>query len=293
MKLAIVDPSRELHASSLERAFNCMASSVLQAVDRYSTAAKKGTDAHLELENDFEVPVKLLRAAGIPEMKPESLRSEEGLVYNVNPEGPGHDFDLIYGTPDGYGQTSDGDAVVVWDYKTGNEVEHPSTNRQVRFYALKLARRFNVQSAYVAIIYLRDDKPPWVVWSKMESIDLDAYSVELAELAGARAKAFREKNADYKIGPWCKYCGSLAWCEPQGNLLRMAVAAKPWRPGESITPAEAMEAYESLRVLDETSSHAWEAVRAYATLEPIGPLRNGKYYKLTKFGGKLQLRESK
>jgi hypothetical protein len=124
----------------------------------------------------------------------------------------------------------------------------------------------------------------------LEQLDLDAYSVELAELAGERANAIREKDAEYKIGPHCKYCGSLPWCEPQGRLLRMAVQAKPWSPGENITQEEAREAYDALRRLDETSGKAWDAVRAYASVEPIGPLPNGKFYKRDQKG---HLRETK
>jgi PD-(D/E)XK nuclease superfamily len=258
---------------------------LLPGADRETPQAARGTEIHAKLKN--HIPRVELVGNGLPDLDTSTFISERPLVFNaktgkssLSPYGSkyGNDPECIYGTFDGAALTWDHSAVVVWDYKTGLEVDHPSENRQLRFYATALADIFNVRTAYAAIIYMKDedDHEPYVVFNKMDDMDLDVNSVELIELVRRRNEALASGEASYKMGSHCKYCPSLPWCEPQGNMVRFAVQSA--HEG-TVTASELLEAYQAAAALDETLKLIWDAINSFATDSPIGPLENGKFYK--------------
>src|ERR1700722_11024701 len=127
MKLQVIDPNRQLRASSLHRTFKCMASAVLPSVDRETEYGSRGTAKHARLEGNREFITKLLSEQGFPEIDQQSFMFEQPLAFDVSTgrAETGYEFNTIYGTPDGACCTTDGRSMIVWDLKTGDSVPHP------------------------------------------------------------------------------------------------------------------------------------------------------------------------
>lgn len=266
-------------ASSLERAKLCPASSKLPRIRRISAASERGTVVHQYLsdcltigadaaiENVPEFYKDLCSAFdldGLP-CKPESFASEVAFAWDPifdTAREIGRDIDREYpadefcGTIDVIGVTAD--AVVVYDYKGAySHAEKASKNMQLRAYALMAARAYGKSRAIVGIIRVREDgMPAHYDLAELDAMDLDAAAHEIREILA-------DESTEPVIGPHCQYCECIQSCPAMRATYSIV------DPMTEITSANASAVLARLQAVEKTIDVVKDALKAYATTEPI------------------------
>lgn len=222
-------------ASQLQRLIACPESYALPQVDRLSDAADAGTEAHKVLADrcargDIDMPDGVPAHAWQTEhafavdMADGSARSL-GIVINrdyadVRP------FEIA-GTCDAFALeiTSERRHGYVVDWKTGRtDVEHPSKNAQLLFYALAIARAYALDTVTVVVgrTYGIDPETtqPRYTSAVVDALDLDAFFVKL-KMAYDKATAakLRGKVESVTAGPHCTYCKAFTNCPSVQGLV--------------------------------------------------------------------------
>ncbi len=264
---------------------NCDGSIVLPRAEVHSEWAQAGHDEHEELSDFSALPPEIAK------YMPADARSEVKLAFDVATGvgrilGGGSDRaygDLgpfeIAGSTDVLG--TDGDAVVIADFKTGHrDVESAVTNPQLAFYALAAARAMKMERAIVRIIYTKTNRCDE---AELDALDLAAFANRLKQLhvrvAALQAAKQRGETAATREGPWCRYCASSSYC-PSKNALLVQVASQGLAIlGDStMTPVRAAQGYEQLVYIESLVRDAKKRLETY--VDENGPidLGDGRMY---------------
>lgn len=275
-------------ASSLSRLMNCPGSAVLPRAENVSVWADAGHDEHEELADQLltgTLPENIARHM------PPGAKSEIALAFCVATGVGriiGENLGRAYGTLGPFeicgacdvGGVED-DAVVVVDFKTGfNAVESATTNPQLAFYALALARAMNKTRAIVRIIYTKtgrcDD-------AELDALDLAAFAESLRNLhrrvAAAQATRTSGTTVDTREGSWCRHCSSKPFCASKNGLL-VQVAEKGLAVigDTTMTTERASSAYQQIVRIEQLAKDARARLNAF--VDEHGPIAvaDGKMY---------------
>lgn len=213
--------------SALPRLLNCTGSTVLPRAENASVYADAGNDDHAELAAQVvsgTLPPKL--AAVVP----AGARAEVKIAYDVATrtsriigEGDGRGYGIIgpfeiAGSLDVL--ATDGDAVVVVDWKTGYlDVDPAESNWQLWGYGLAAARALGKDSATVRIVYTKTGR---IDEYEIDMLELAAFADRLEDLFAhvAQLQLMRGNEAvSTREGSWCKHCASKPFCPSKNALL--------------------------------------------------------------------------
>ena len=179
------------------------------------------------------------------------------------------------GTADLVGLSSDGEAVLVGDYKTGRRRLVPAReNWQLRILGLAAARAYGRARADVMLIYVHGD----VVWydrASYDAFELESIAGDLADAVGAVRLARDQMERGYAptptMGEHCRYCPALraGSCPAQTSLLHSLAVGPGADLSGALTPEKARDAYRAMRQIDLVVARTWAALHAYATVHPL------------------------
>lgn len=178
---------------------------------------------------------------------------------------------------------------LVIDFKLWQEVDWI----QLTFYALAVARAWNLNEVTIALLYEGTGR---VRWKRLDAIDLDAFAAEhLAELhqrvAAEQAKVARNVLPDTNEGPWCKHCPAQHACPGKVALARRVILGDEANTLALLKPLDAANAamlYDRIKAARAALATLEKAVYARAAEDPI-PLANGKVLGLHTKQGNEQL----
>lgn len=184
---------------------------------------------------------------------------------------PGH----AYGTADIVAM-KDGGRGYVGDYKYGDDphgvVPAAADNDQLAFYALCLARAYNLDEVEVEVIRIRPSG-----FIERDSAVLDTFAMDA--FAEQIASAAKVQGGGYAEGDWCHYCPSYRVCPAKTALLRaVAVSAVDGAPESfSLTTENAAAVLERVKRIRVLVDRMEEQVDAFAKEHPI-QLADGYVY---------------
>lgn len=273
--------------STLTRLLNCPSSAVLARAENFSQAASDGNDEHDELAH------ATLTNTLVPELAryvPSNPRVEVKLTYNVSTREArflGEASDRNYGAPGPFDIFMsldvlgvEGDAVVVLDWKGGNDVESAATNGQLWGCALAASRALGLDRAIIRIVYTRNNR--------CDEHHLDA--LDMAEFAGklerlhvdvARLRAARDRGETLptREGSWCRYCPAKPVC-PAKNALIVQVAEQGLAVlGDAVMTADRAKAgYEQLVRVEDLIRDARKRLETYVDENGAIDLGNGRMF---------------
>lgn len=291
--------------SRAQRAFSCLASTVLPLIEVSGEEAQAGTWKHVFFSNLRKgLPVAL---ESVPEEYREAceaidvssfaaldaFESEVPLVYDVQrhstrrlPPGMAHrDYGELglFEVPMTLDVSGVGNAeVMIADLKTGHGYVPPAhRNWQLAIGALALSALHGIEHARVAIIKAPEGlRPSWDV-AVIDGMGLLDARAELLRLAGrvVEARTKPAESAPMVIGEHCRHCPSKLYCPAHVALVHQAAAA----PGEMVPLVAKLEqpqartAYARLKVLRGVVKDLEEALSGYAEEHPIA-LGDGRVY---------------
>lgn len=276
--------------SALPRLLNCDGSLVLPRAENHSGYADAGNDEHEELARQTmagTLPPRLARIV------PAGARVEVKVAYDVASgvgrvigEGSGRDYGAlgpfeIAGSVDVLG--TDGDAVIVVDWKTGHkEVDPAERNWQLWGYGLAAARALGKSRARVVIAYTNMPGQP-IDEHEIDPIELADFATRLGSLHVRQARL----QASYKLGEvpttregnWCRHCASKSQCASKvGLLVQIAAHGLAVIGDTALTADRAREAHAQIERLDQLVKEAKS--RREAWVDEHGPidLGNGRMF---------------
>ena len=297
-------------ASEWGRLAVCSGSGALPRVERITGDADRGTAVHAFLEaipkvgrdealaqvpDEYRARCEVIDVEALP-LDSTAWAAEVALSYDVATgradvlgQGLGRAYpplreSEIAGTADVIGLSSDGERVVVLDYKSGRRVVAPYQSWQLRVLALAACGAYGRSAATVGLVYVGEDGAARYEWATYDSLDLATFADELREradrvLVARRAVAEGEQPALTTSGH-CTYCPCYTSCPAQVGLIR-AVVETPAEFEEAtiraLTPAQAREAYHAIRRIETLAARLKEQIRTYATAAPI-VLGDGQVY---------------
>lgn len=264
---------------------NCPSSAALPRAENASEWADAGHDEHAELASEMltgDLPPWIARVI------PSNARPEVALAYDVaNRTGRiiGENIGRAYGSAgpfeicgsaDAVG--TDGDSVVVVDFKTGfMDVEPAATNAQLAFYALAACRALGKSEAIVRIIYTKSNR---VDEATLDTFDLSAFASRLEELhrrtASLRDAYKRGEVLETREGSWCKHCASKPYCPSKTALIRQMSGLQV--VGDAVTKETVSKAYEQVVRIEMLVREARKRLEVY--VDENGPidLGNGRMF---------------
>lgn len=272
-------------ASALNRLLNCTPSAVLPRAETASEWADAGHDEHEELAHALlvgDLPPWIAR------IMPADARPEIAVAFDVATRVGriiGENLKRAYGalgafeicgSADAIG--TEGDAVVVVDFKTGHaDVEPAAINSQLAFYALAASRALGKTSAIVRIVYTKSNR---VDEAELDMFDLASFAdqlerlyVKVAELHEARR---RGEQLETREGSWCKHCASKHVCPSKvaliGQLGGLTVI------GEGVTRETAAAAYEQIVRVEQLAKEARSRLNTFVDEQGPIDLGNGRMF---------------
>ena len=271
-------------ASQLGRLLACPSSAVLARAETHSVWAQAGREEHEDLAHLDGLPDELKRHV------PPGARSEVRLAYDVaTREGRiiGEGGGRAYGEPGPYeivGSTDVlavvGEAVLILDWKGGNEVEAAASNPQLLFYAIAACRALSLDSAILRIVYTRTGRVDEATIGPLELADFANRLYEIHATIARRTVQHREGiPVDTVEGSHCLYCPSKHVCPSKNALLVQFASSGSEPPGASLlSPELAAKAYRQVCAVDQLVSEAKKRLAAY--VDEHGPidLGNGLMY---------------
>lgn len=165
---------------------------------------------------------------------------------------------------------------LVVDFKGTEAVEPAGSNLQLGFYALCVARAYDLDAVDVAIVYIEHDGS--LRWDRahLDTFALEAIAARVRAVvaAVARMSALAEPDG-YATGLHCRRCPALALCPAQTRLLLALLADPPTPEGlATLSDEDAGRAWVALRVATEQLDRASAAVHARAQVRGL-PLPDG------------------
>lgn len=157
----------------------------------------------------------------------------------------------IYGTSDWIVEAPKGGWTVI-DFKGSLRGAPAAQHPQVAFYALSLARSYELDAVDVALVYVDEDGALTRDDATLDAWALDAWATRFAELHARVTAARAAAPGDFaKVGDHCGNCPAFRMCPAQVLLVRELVAAPP--PGAGHLP----------KVSDEEAGRVWERAHLY------------------------------
>lgn len=230
--------------SSAKRVMHCTAS--VELCSRYpnveSEFAAKGTAMHEAIDlifqgrtkddtdiigltfNGFEITEEDYREAIAPALEMWDALDKElgGIDYFNERRVVFPDIDNAFGTVDMVGKARD--RTIVWDWKFGRGVAvEAERNEQLMYYAYAAAHtpgtaelfdRDKPIELFICQPIVNDGEPftRWMTtWMQLEAFAL--------ELRRAVEKAY-SPEAEFALGPWCKFCNGQPGCDLYNNRVR-------------------------------------------------------------------------
>jgi hypothetical protein len=285
-------------ASELPRVIRCPSSAVLPRVETSGPGADFGRDVHAFLADQAtmsseealaRVPTDEARAAcEVLDMSklPVFAESMPEVSFAWNAQ---NDTARVLGTNRDYLQadrlmeivgTVDlvriGQAVIVSDFKTGNQHRPPAAqDPQLWFAVLAAARHYGVQEVIGEIIHI----PPGASRPRYDRATFDAFAIDSIArefrilIARIRDRSQRQGILPVEQGPHCQYCPALPHCPATRALL----VTEKGDPAANITRENAADAYRSLQALKRIAGRVQQVIEFLAAQDPI-PLGDGVYY---------------
>lgn len=304
--------------SNMERNENCEASAVLERQDKPSVWSGTGVTVHKYLElcnqmGDFDKALaamdakdyEMLNRIDVPALpigQPGAYKAEMTLTYNPDTgDVASYDHDPRKENPelskthlitraDLLAISKDGTTVYVGDYKTGYRKVPPArVNFQIGSAALIGARLYGASKANVEIIYVHESDEPFYNKATLDIFDLDAIEERMCALA-KKVRTLRHnldvsegrQGVPSRMGSWCQYCPSFAYCPAQIRLLN-ALAHDPLlvmsEIESHISREKAAIAYEKLQAVKRVLKPVEEHLENFAREFPID-LPDGTRYGL-------------
>lgn len=305
-----------MSASALERISFCPPSAFLppvEVVDEAKPDATRGNIIHAFLANvpkvgrdeallaveDLEVRA-ICEVIDLEQLPVEGIAYAAEVAFAYDPATDrarelGRDLERAYdelrpgevpGTADVIGLSADGEAVIVYDYKTGFlDVTPARRNLQLGFLALAACRAYGRKRAHVAIISLRDgERPKFDRW-EWDEMELDVWAGEIGNLlehVEVQRASWRGEvdgaGMALAVGPHCKYCQAQRRCsawtgmitalarDPRAELLDLSAPA-------TLTDEQVARAWGRLRDLQKMLETAEQVLKGYVTVH--GPVDLG------------------
>lgn len=274
-----------LTSSMLERAHECLASTVLPQTPHSGVEAEHGNENHANAENESKLPDSVREFLSTL----HDTRKEISFVLDTSKRtvqqtgthrGYGYLTQWQIGTtPDVVG--FDGDVPTSLDFKSRKRVTSASRNWQIRSQALAISLFGSRVRAGIA--YLNDGH---IDIAEFGPIELNAAWADMRELCAdvEKIQLLRKElptaQLTPKRGEWCRHCPAFLSCPAQ----RLAMVSLRNSPDVSAlvanaTDEEIEDARLARKALEETIKQFDEAVRIRAEIQPI-TLRNGKVLKL-------------
>lgn len=212
----------EFTASSLPRAFACLASIVHPRSEFRTKWADLGKERHKVDENAVnQGDLSTLPAALSDLIVGMDVRSEVAMAFNASTRTArilGYGVDRDYGvmqpfeTPGTCDLLAVGNGrVIIGDRKGWEEVDHPSENRQTLFYALCAAIIYSVTEVTVCI-YGEVGEPRWAVldWLELQNFADELKALHIKAMAAQRVPRVHEREGEH-----CTYCHAFENCSKQ------------------------------------------------------------------------------
>lgn len=273
--------------STLTRLLACPASAVLAKAENFSQAASDGNDEHDELAHATltgTLPPELQRYV------PANPRTEIKLCYNTATREArflGEASDRNYGAPGPFDIFMsldvlgvEDEAVVVLDWKGGNDVEPAATNGQLWACALAASRALGMDSAIIRIVYTRNNRCDE---HRLDALDLAEFAGRLERLhvtvASLKAARDRGETPPTREGTWCRYCPAKPVC-PAKNALIVQVAEQGLAVlgDAAMTPERARAGYEQLVRVEDLIRDARKRLETYVDENGAIDLGNGRMF---------------
>lgn len=296
---------RQPTASALQRVAECPASAVLPQVGSSSEDSARGNVIHKFLEDaanmgrekalalvpsqyrDVCEVIDFERLLPLGTFAAEVTFAYDSATLTAREVGRGLARDYSAVIPTEVAGTADvvaiaGDAVLVWDYKTGHGALPPAEkNWQLRALALMACRAYGKQRAQVEVVRIDESGGVWFDSATFDAFDLDAIEGELQTLLAVviaeRQRKARGEALTYSQGAHCRYCPAFQHCEANTKLLR-EVAADPQSIERlldgALTLDTAAKAYRKIHAVRAILGKVESAIYAFAAQQPI-PLGDG------------------
>lgn len=187
------------------------------------------------------------------------------------------DAGAIYGTSDWLVESPAGGWTVI-DFKGSFRNAPAAQHPQVAFYALSLARAYELASVDVALVYVDEDGSLTRDAATLGPWELDAWASRFGELHARVAAARASAPGDFaRVGDHCANCPALRVCPAQVALARELVAAPPSPEAfPSLSDDDAGAAWQRIALFEELLARAKEAVRLRALRKGL-PLPDGRW----------------
>lgn len=285
-------------ASAMERVIECPASAVLPQTQSSSKYSVRGNSVHKEMEElclglkDKTSFGATREAMQLPDDNTPELcfsfdcvsgeAKEVGRIRNRDyPMAP---FSTIYGTADlvGSGYVNTVTSVDIIDWKTNFEMPSPRS-WQMRTLAFMAARARGLKYARTRITHIRDEivHSEWALWTEDDFNDTEIRLKRLYDTVNKLGWKEGIGLEDIKFGPHCHFCPAYLSCPYPRSLL---AAHGTMGTIGSVTPVDASNAYATWQAIRTLEGRLEEAVKGYASREPIH-IGNGYLYGRKEGGG--------
>lgn len=189
----------------------------------------------------------------------------------------------VTGTDDLEATMADGRAIVE-DFKTGQDVPHPSVNPQILFLAVCVRAVTGSDEVEGRVRYIREDGSTYVESHVFDAFDLDAFTISLrhvavsidsAKRAGGDARHLPMVTIPMATGDHCKYCPAVTSCPAKVALARTMLPELQAIDFRAMSPEERGVAWVRAKEIESLLEMVLSGLRDCVFVEPT-PLPDGK-----------------
>lgn len=248
-----------MRASSLPRLEACPASERLPGISETSEFAEAGTIRHRFLQTCYERS----REEALLEAPTDHLVRLEAIDVPVFPGKISCEVTLewrgITGHADVVAATSDG--VFILDWKGAfAEVDDPSTNLQLGFYAVAAIAKFNLpMKATIIVARIMEDGEVRFIRADLDSDAL----LSIARRIAATQEAVRGENPRLQMGGHCRYCPAWRACPAHISVMHEIGRGVLGIDAEWKSPEMVFLTHDKLSAAEKTIEEAKKTLRTY------------------------------